>query len=181
MILIILGVLLWSGAHLFNRFAPDARAKLGNKGRGIVAALSILAIVLMVVGYRSADGPVFWGRSAAMVGINNLLMVFAIYLFASSGAKTWITSKIKNPQLTAVKVWALAHLLVNGALEDILLFGGMMAWAVVTVIVLKRSGVVPAPYVPVAAKKEITAAVMAVVVTIVVMGIHAALGATPWG
>jgi uncharacterized membrane protein len=181
MILIILGVLLWSGAHLFKRLAPDARAKMGDKGKGLVAILSILAIVLMVIGYRSADGPVFWGRTPAMVGINNLLMVFAFYLFASSGAKTWITSKIKNPQLTAVKVWALAHLLVNGALEDIVLFGGMMAWAVVTVIVLKRSGVTPAPYVPVAAKKEITAAVVTVVVTVVVMGIHAALGATPWG
>jgi uncharacterized membrane protein len=135
----------------------------------------------MVIGYRGAEGPVFWGRSSALVGINNLLMIFAFYLFAASGMKTWITSKIKNPQLTAVKVWALAHLLVNGALEDIVLFGGLMAWAVVTVILLKRNGVTPAAYVPVGKKKEVLAGVAAVGVTVGVMGIHAALGATPWG
>jgi uncharacterized membrane protein len=181
MILIILGVLLWSGAHLFKYIAPDARAKLGDKGRGVVAGLSFLAIVLMVIGYRSAEGPVFWGRSSALVGVNNLLMLLAFYLFAASGAKTWITSKVKNPQLTAVKVWALAHLLVNGALEDILLFGGMMAWAVVTVILLKRTGGERPVYQPVGAKKEITTALIAGVVVVIIMGIHAALGATPWG
>jgi uncharacterized membrane protein len=181
MILIILGVALWSGAHLFKRFAPDARAALGSKGRGLVAVLSIVAIVLMVIGYKAADGPVFWGRSSALVGINNLLMLFAIYLFAASGAKTWITSKIKNPQLTAVKVWAVAHILVNGDLASFVLFGGLLAWAVVTVIVLKRSGVTPAAYVPVPRRKEITALVATLVVTVVVMGIHAALGAIPWG
>lgn len=181
MILLLCGVLLWSGAHFFKRLAPDARAKLGDKGRGLVAVASFLAIALMVIGYRSAEGPVFWGRSSALVGINNLLMLLAFYLFAAAGAKTWITSKIKNPQLTAVKVWALAHLLVNGALEDIILFGGMMAWAVVTVILLKRAGVARLIYQPVGARKEVIVAVMAIVVTGVVMGIHAALGATPWG
>lgn len=181
MILIILGVLLWSGAHFFKRLAPDARANLGEKGKGLVAVLSILAIVLMVIGYRSAEGPVFWGRSAPLAGINNLLMVFAFYLFAASSLKTAITSKIKNPQLTAVKVWAFAHLLVNGALEDILLFGGMMAWAVVTVILLKRSGVRPEPAPAVNKTNEIKAVVGAVGLTFVVMGVHALLGATPWG
>lgn len=181
MILLLCGVLLWSGAHFFKRLAPDARAKLGDKGRGLVAVASFLAIALMVIGYRSAEGPVFWGRSSALVGINNLLMLLAVYLFAAAGAKTWITSKIKNPQLTAVKVWALAHLLVNGALEDIVLFGAMLAWAVGSVILLKRAGVTSVTYVPVGAKKEVTTALIAVVVLVIVMGIHAALGATPWG
>lgn len=181
MILIILGLLLWSVPHLLKRIAPDVHAKLGDKSKPVVALSSFAAIALMVVGYRMADGPVFWGRTAAMGGINNLLMLFAFYLFAASGTKSWITSKIKNPQLTAVKVWALAHLLVNGALEDILLFGGLTAWAVAAVILLKRAGAVPATYVPIGAKKEVITAVVAVVVTVVVMGIHAALGATPWG
>ncbi|RPE67300.1 NnrU protein [Pacificibacter maritimus] len=181
MILIILGVVLWTGAHVFNRIAPDVRADLGEKGRILVAALSFIAIVLMVIGYKTADGPVYWGRVPALVGINNLLMLFAIYLFAASGMKTWITSKIKNPQLTAVKVWALAHLLVNGDLASFLLFGGLLAWAVWSVILIKRAGVTPEPYVPVGAKKEVMAVIGALIVTVVIMGLHAALGATPWG
>jgi uncharacterized membrane protein len=181
MILILLGLALWSGAHLWKRLAPDHRARFGEKGKAVVAVASLLAIVLMVIGYRGAEGPWFWGRTAAMTGINNLLMLFAFYLFAASGAKTWITTKIRHPQLTAVKVWAVAHLLVNGDLASILLFGGLLAWAVVEVILINRAvpDWTPAHAVPV--KKEITAAVAAVVVYALVAGVHVWLGVNPFG
>jgi len=180
-ILLIAGLLLWSGAHFWKRIAPASRARVGDKGKAIVAVLSVVAIVLMVIGYRGAEGPVWWGRSSALVGINNLLMVFAFYLYAASGAKTAITRRIKNPQLTAVKVFALAHLLVNGDLASFVLFGGLLAWAVGEVILLKRAGVPWSPPHPVPVKKEITAIIATVIVTAVVMGIHYWLGVTPWG
>ncbi|MDN5786836.1 NnrU family protein, partial [Pseudorhodobacter sp.] len=125
MFLILLGLLLWSGVHFWKRIAPDSRARFGDKGKGIVALGSVLAIVLMVIGYRGAEGTVYWGRNPATVGIADLLMVFAFYLFAASGAKTRITKWVRNPQLTAVKLWAIAHLLVNGDTPSFLLFGGM--------------------------------------------------------
>jgi len=81
---LILGVALWSAAHLFKRLAPDARAQLGEPGKGIVALAVLASVVLMVIGYRLADGLFVWGRSPALVGINNLLMLFAVYLFAAS-------------------------------------------------------------------------------------------------
>jgi len=180
-IFLIAGLLLWSGAHFWKRIAPASRARVGDKGKAIVAVLSVVAIVLMVIGYRGAEGPVWWGRSSALVGINNLLMVFAFYLYAASGAKTAITRRIKNPQLTAVKVFALAHLLVNGDLASFVLFGGLLAWAVGEVILLKRAGVPWSPPHPVPVKKEITAIIATVIVTAVVMGIHYWLGVTPWG
>ncbi|MEX3016646.1 NnrU family protein [Gymnodinialimonas hymeniacidonis] len=180
-VLLIAGVLLWSGAHLWKRVAPASRERFGDAGKGIVAGLLVLSIVLMVFGYKNADGPVWWGRSAALVGINNLLMVFAFYLFAASGAKTRITRIIKNPQLTAFKVWAFAHLLVNGDLASFVLFGGLLAWAVVEVITLKRAGVPWEPPHPVPVKKEVSAIVATIVVTAVVMAIHYWLGVTPWG
>ncbi|WP_341862723.1 NnrU family protein [Gymnodinialimonas sp. 57CJ19] len=180
-ILLLLGIALWSGAHYWKRLAPDSRAGFGDKGKGIVAGLVILSIVLMVLGYRGAYGPVWWGRSPALVGINNLLMIFAFYLFAASGAKTWITTKIKNPQLTGFKIWAVAHLLVNGDLASFVLFGGLLAWAVGQVIILKRRGAAWVPPHPVPVKKEITAIIATIVVVIIVMGIHYALGVQPWG
>lgn len=180
-IILIAGLALWTGAHYWKRLAPDSRASFGDKGKGIVAGLIVLSIVLMVVGYRGAYGPVWWGRSSALVGINNLLMILAFYLYASSGAKTWITTKVKNPQLTGFKIWAVAHLLVNGDLASFVLFGGLLAWAVGQVIILKRMGVPWTPPHPVPVKKEITAIVATVVVTIVVMLIHWALGVQPWG
>ncbi|WP_226779345.1 NnrU family protein [Oceaniglobus trochenteri] len=181
MILIILGLILWSGAHFWKRISPDSRAAMGDKGKGIVAIVSVIGIVLMVIGYRGAEGAFYWGRSPAMTGINNLLMLFAFYLFAASGAKTRITRFIRHPQLTAVKVWAIAHLLVNGDTPSFVLFGGLLAWAVAEVIVINRAVPNPAPAHPVPVKKEVTAAIAAIVAFAVVSGIHILLGVNPFG
>ena len=181
MIWLILGVALWTAAHLFKRVMPEARAKLGDPGKGIMAVAILVSVVLMVLGYRSADGAEFWARNEMMVRLNNLLVLFAFYLYAASGMKTGITRVIRHPQLTAVKIWAVAHLLVNGDLASIILFGGMLAWAVVSVIVLNRSAVAWVKNPPVPVAKEIMAVVGAVVVTGVVMGIHNWLGYQPWG
>lgn len=181
MTLLVLGVALWWGAHFFKRLAPEARARMGEGGKGLVTALLILSIGLMYWGYGQAEGPVWWGRSSALVGINNLLMVLAVYFYAVSGSKTWLARKVRHPQLTGFKLWAVAHLLVNGDLPSFVLFGGLLAWAVVEVIVINRAQpdwVPPAPR-PVA--KEFVAIGATVVVTVVVMLIHNWLGVQPWG
>jgi len=181
MILIALGLALWSAVHFWKRIAPAHRASFGDKGKGIVAAGSIVAIVLMVIGYRVAEGSVYWGRTGAMTGINNLLMVLAVYLFASSGAKTKITSFIRHPQLAAVKVWAVAHILVNGDSPSFLLFGGLFAWALAEVIILNRADGPRGPYHAVPIKKEVTALIATVVVFVVITAVHALLGYNPFG
>ncbi|WP_099827228.1 NnrU family protein [Oceaniglobus indicus] len=181
MILIVLGLALWAGSHLWKRMSPQTRAGMGDKGRLIVAVASVIAIVLMTIGYRGAEGPVYWGRTPAMTGINNLLMLLAFYLFAASGAKTWITGKVRHPQLTAVKTWAIAHLLVNGDLASIVLFGGLLAWAVVEVIVINRAEPNRPPAHPVPVKKEVTAVIAAVVAYGIVSAIHIWLGVNPFG
>lgn len=181
MILLILGVALWSAVHLWKRVAPDHRAGMGDKGKMVVAVGSFAGIALMIVGYRMAEGAVFWGRSPAMAGINNLLMVFAFYLFAASGAKTRVTKFIRHPQLAAVMVWALSHLLVNGDTPSFVLFGGLFAWALIEVMLINRAEGPRAAYVPVPAKKEIVAIVATVVVVAVVGGIHTWLGYNPFG
>lgn len=184
MTLLILGVALWSAAHLFKRLVPGLRASLGEPGKGIVAVALVISIVLMVIGYRAADGAVYWGRDPMWVGINNLLMIVAFYFFAASAAKgdkIWLGTKVRHPQLTSVIIWAVAHLLVNGDTPSFILFGGLIVWAIVEMLVInaqegpwQRPGRAPA-------KKEIVAVVVALVVTVVVMGIHYALGVTPWG
>jgi uncharacterized membrane protein len=115
-----------------------------------------------------------------MVGINNLLMVLAVYLYAASGTKAALARKIRHPQLTAVKTWAVAHLLVNGDLPSVILFGGLLAWAVVSVILINRA---QREWTPPVAKPgaEWKAIVGTVVVTVVIMLIHNWLGYQPWG
>ena len=106
MIYLILGVLLWTGAHYFKRLMPEARAKLGERGKGLVTAGIVAGIILMIVGYRSADFIHVWSPPDFMVHVNNTLMLFAFWTFGSAaakGAKVWPANKIRHPQLTSVK------------------------------------------------------------------------------
>jgi len=183
MTILILGPILWSGAHLFKRVAPAQRAALGATGDKIFGAAILVSIVLMIVGYRGADGAVFWGRGNGLVWLNNLLMIVAFYLYAASaakGMKIWLGTKVRHPQLTGFSVWAVAHLLVNGDVPSFVLFGGLLIWAQIQRELINRAEgpwVVPprAPF-----KKEVVAVVVTFVVMIVVMLIHYALGVTPW-
>lgn len=179
--ILIFGVALWWGAHLFKRLAPDARAAMGDKGKGLMALLLLASIVLMVVGYRGADVTVLWTAPAFFTHINNLLVLLAFYLFAADGLKARAAISMPNPQLTGFKSWALAHLLVNGDVASVVLFGGLLAWAVVEVIVLKRAGVQPARRPWGGVKAEVIALVATVVLVGVVGWIHNWLGYWPFG
>lgn len=181
MTLIILGLALWWGAHLFKRVAPDARARMGDAGKGLATVLLLLSIVLMVIGYRGVDQIDVWYPPAFMVHLNNLLMLVAFYFYAASGLRTAIARKVRHPQLTGFKTWAVAHLLVNGDLASIILFGGLLAWAVVEVIVINRAQPEWVPPQPAPASNEIKAIVGTVVIVGVVMAIHNWLGVQPWG
>ena len=181
MTLIVLGLALWWVAHLFKRLAPGPRARLGDAGKGLVALGVLAGVVLMVIGYRGVEHVNVWYPPAFLTHVNNLLMLFAFYLYAASGMKTRITRVIRHPQLTAVKTWAVAHLLVNGDLASVILFGGLLAWAVVEVILINRAEPRPVAPAPAPLGKEIGAVVGAVVVMGVVMLIHNWLGVPPWG
>lgn len=181
MALMILGLAIWTGAHVLKRVAPDVRASLGDKGRGVITGLLVLSIVLMVVGYRGAEGPVFWGRNAALTGINNLLMVLAIYLFAAAGAKTALARRMRHPMLAAVKVWALAHILVNGDLASFVLFGGLLGWAVLHMILINRTEPDWTPPAPAPARKEVSAVVITVVIYALIAAVHGWLGYSVFG
>lgn len=178
MSILILGIALWWAAHLLKRWAPGLRARLGKGG---VAGLLLLSVILMVIGYRLSDGPYWWGASAPLKGINNLLVLAAFYLFAADGMKTRITRRIRHPQLTGFSLWAFAHLLPNGDLPSFVLFGGLLLWAVVEMTVLDKVQTWTPPAGPFPMRKEIMAAAGAVVVLLVVGLIHAWLGYNPFG
>jgi uncharacterized membrane protein len=181
MALIVLGLALWWGAHLFKRLAPARRAAMGDAGKAVATVGILAGVVLMVIGYRGNEAPDLWYPPAFLTHVNNLLMLFAFYLYAASGMKTRITGIIRHPQLTAVKTWAIAHLLVNGDLASVVLFGGILAWAVVEVIVINRAEPRPPAPAPAAMGKEIGALVGAVVVMGLVGLVHGWLGVRPWG
>jgi uncharacterized membrane protein len=179
MILLTLGVILWAAAHYFKRIAPDARAQMGNTGKGLVAVAIVVSLLLMIFGYRGADFIHVWSPPSWTVHLNNLMMLIAVFVYGMSATTGRLRGKMRHPQLTAVKIWAVAHLLVNGDLASIILFGGLLAWAVGSVILINRAGPWVRPK-PGDAKKDILLVVITLVLFAVMTAIHAWLGVWPF-
>ncbi len=180
MLLLVLGVLLWAGAHLFKRLAPGARAAMGDKGRGPIALALLASVILMILGYRMYDGTFYWGPAPALKGINNLLMLVSVYLFAAAGMKTRAARVLRHPQLTGFALWCVAHLLPNGDTPSFILWGGLLVWALLEMALINRAESWTPPA-PAPAKKEIMAIVGTVVVFGVIAGVHIMLGYNPFG
>jgi len=139
MYLLIAGVLIWAYSHLMKRVTPGFRAGLGDTtGKLVATVLSVLAIVLMVKGYGTADVVVLWEPPAFLTHVNNLLMLLAVYLVNLGYSRGVMRTRMRHPMLMAVKTWAVAHLLVNGDLASVILFGGILAWAVLDLILINR-------------------------------------------
>jgi uncharacterized membrane protein len=178
---LILGVALWTVAHLFKRLAPAKRAAMGNMGKILVALALAASIVLMVLGYKNAGYIELWTAPAFLTHVNNLLMVLAFWLFMLSHIAGTIAARIRHKQLTAVKIWAIAHLLVNGDLASVILFGGLMAWAVLSVILINRAEPEWQRPANPSLMKDGIALVAGLVAMVAVAWIHAWLGYWPFG
>ncbi len=173
------GLALWIVAHVFKRVAPEARASLGDAGRGIVTAALVVSLGLMIWGYRGTDFIHVWAPPAFMVHINNLLMLIAVFLFGLSATTGSLRGKMRHPQLTSVMVWAVAHLLVNGDLASILLFGTLLIWAVLEVVLINRAEEWQRPE-PGDPKRNVILFAITIVVFVVVTALHAWLGVWPF-
>lgn len=180
MTLLVLGILLWVAGHFFKRALPGVHDSLGNAAKGVSAVIILAGLALMVIGYRGAVTGFAYVPPAWGIHLNNLLMVLAVYLFAASGTRARLATRMRHPQLTAVKTWAVAHLLVNGDWASIVLFGSLLAWAVAEVIVINRSNRDWTPPEWGGRAAEIRAVVGTVIVFAVIAAIHAWLGYWPF-
>lgn len=138
MTLLILGLLIFLGLHSVRIFADGwrtaMRARLGeNAWKGLYSLVSLAGFGLLLWGYglaRQQPVPV-WSPPVFMRHIAAPLMVLSfILLVAAYVPRNGIKARLHHPMTLAVKVWALAHLLANGTLHDIILFGSFLAWSV---------------------------------------------------
>ncbi len=153
---------------------------MGNAGKGAVALALLISIVLMVIGFRATPYIAVWTPPSFMIHINNTLMVFALWLASPAGQKGRILNRVRHPMLAGVKLWAFAHLLVNGDLASIVLFGGLLAWAVVEVIVINRAEPEWTPPAPGTLAKDAMFFAISVVLLGVIGMIHGWLGYWPF-
>jgi uncharacterized membrane protein len=146
MFLLILSIILFLGVHMVRVVAPAWRLsmieKLGVNGwRGLYTVLSIATLVFLIYAFGQSryDTPILYTPPVFMSHITLTLMLIAMILLAASLLPAGkIVVWVKHPMVTSVKVWAFAHLLSNGGLNDVILFGAFLAWAVVVRISLKR-------------------------------------------
>lgn len=180
MTLLLLGIALWWAAHLFKRIAPAARQGLGDGGKAVVAVALVVSVVLMVVGYRGAEQVPVYSPLPGMGHANNTLMLVAIFLFGVGGTKGTLYTRMRHPMLWGTVVWAVAHLLVNGDLASILLFGGIGLWALVEMAVINRAGPWARPVGGRGFKGDLMNLVGTLVLYGVIAGIHSWLGYNPF-
>lgn len=138
MALLVLGLILFLGVHSVRIFANDWRSRTvaahGEKFyKGLYTVVSLAGFALIVWGYGLArhNPVVVWNPPRGMNHLAALLMLFSfVLLVAAYVPRNAIKAKLHHPMILSVKVWALAHLLANGMLADVVLFGAFLVWAV---------------------------------------------------
>src|SRR6185437_547187 len=167
---LILGLIVFLGAHTFVTFR-DARtaamARLGHGYRALFALVALAGLVLIIYGYaqyRAYDWVQIWSPPAFMRHITIGLMLFASIFITAAFIPSHINAKLKHPMLAGVKTWALAHLLSNGDLGSILLFGSFLAWGVYVRIAAKRRGDTGATVAPTGWTNDIIVVALGIVV-----------------
>lgn len=138
MTLLILGLVLFLGVHSVRIVAEGWRrrtiARLGEGAwKGLYSVLSLAGFVALVYGYGQArlDPTMLWATPVWTRHLASLLVLLAFVLLAAAYVPgNHIKAKLHHPMVLAVKVWALAHLLSNNTLADLLLFGSFLLWAV---------------------------------------------------
>ena len=146
MILLITGLIIFLGIHSLNIVTPGQRNLLATrfgvgKWKLIYSMISIIGFVLIIQGYSDARADPIWVW-VPPAGLSHLVLLLTIPAFILLAATyvphNRIKAKLGHPMLAAVKIWALSHLLANGSLADMILFGSFLIWAIVGFAVLRK-------------------------------------------
>jgi uncharacterized membrane protein len=148
MLMFIAGLVIFFGVHVFSAVrsrAPenDLKTRMGyGPFMGLYSVLSLIGFVLIIYGYGATRGlGILYNPPTWLAHINLVLTIPALILLVASQLPAGhIKRATKHPMLLAVKLWALGHLLANGEINSVILFGSFLAYAVFDRIMVKRRG-----------------------------------------
>ncbi len=146
MTLLAAGLILFVVVHSLRIFADDWRAqmvaRLGPMAwKGLISVASLVGLIMMSKGYAAARAApvVLWQSPVWLSHLVALLTLAAFILFVAAYIpKNKIKARLGHPMVISVKIWAFSHLLANGSLADLVLFGGLLAWAVMSFRAARR-------------------------------------------
>lgn len=191
MLYLVIGVLLFSVAHAVPMFPAFRGRMVASMGDGAVKGLVALGVAagfaLIIWGYgaaREEGAAILWDPPVWTRHLATLLMLPALVMLAAAYTPPGrLKAMLKHPMLASVKLWAAAHLLANGTAADLVLFGGLLAWAVADRISLarrERAGLISRPATGPAANDLIAVGVGAGLWALLVFWAHAYLfGVSP--
>lgn len=180
---LVAGLVIFLGGHLVSRFTGLRQALVSRFGpnlyRSLYSLVAVMGFALIIHGfgvYRAAGYIPVWEPPRFLSHLSVLLVWPAFILLAATYLPGLIKAKAKHPMLAAVKLWATAHLLANGDLGSILLFGSFLGWAVYARIALKRAGAATMPAPSGFTRNDVIAVVVGTLVALVFMfGLHRTL------
>jgi len=156
LLVMILGLVLFLGVHTLTTQREVRAQVIAASGEGgykigytLVSLLGLALIVWGFARYRATGWIDVWYPPTAFKHLTVALMLPAVILVVASYIRGRIYTKLKHPMLTGIKLWAAAHLLANGDLGSIILFGSFLGWAVYDRISLKHRADAGAPPIPV--------------------------------
>ena len=186
MVYLIAGLLIFFATHSIAIVAPARRDRLAERlglfWKGGYSIAAAIGLVLVIYGYGQArlEPLVLYTPPAVLRYVTLVLMLIAMPLLLAAYIPGRIRTAVGHPMLAAVKAWALSHLLVNGTLADVLLFGSFLAWAVVDRISLKRRKPRAVPLLPASPANDITVVVGGILLAAAFLfGLHTRLIGVP--
>lgn len=175
---LILGLVLFIGAHVFVTMRTQRKALIRTIGpgayKGLFAVVAIAGVVLIGWGYgtyRATDWIPIWNPPSWTRHVTVLLMWPASIAFVATYIPGDIKRVLKHPTLVAVKLWAVAHLISNGDLGSIILFGSLLAWAVYDRITLKQRTDPGGPKIPVGGRRNDIIAIVVGTIVYLALGL----------
>ena len=177
MLLLILGLTLWSGVHFIPSIAPSYREqKIKQWGeflyKGIFSLLLVASIILMVVGWKTITPstfyiPLAWGKPITLI-----FLLMSCILFVAGRTPNNIKRFIRHPQLTGLCLFSLGHLFSNGDNRSIVLFVMLGTWAIAEIILInKREGAWIKPQ-PLPFKTELLTLIIGIILFAALLFIH---------
>jgi uncharacterized membrane protein len=176
--LLVVGLVVFIAAHVFVTLRPQRAAVIARIGelpyKAIMGLVSLVGLILIGYGfaqYRATGAMIIWDPPAWTRHVTVALMWPAAICAVASYSRGHIWLRLKHPLLVAVKTWAVAHLISNGDLGSIVLFGSILAWAVYDRITLKRRSDPGAPPIPIGGQRNDTIALATGTLLYLVLGL----------
>jgi len=153
MTILVAGLVLFLGVHIFTTMREPRAALIGKLGespyKGLYSLLAVVGLILIVWGfgrYRGEGYEMVWNPPEWLRPIALILMWFSfVALVAANSPAGMIKGLLRHPMLVGVKIWALAHLLTNGDIGSLVLFGAFLVWAAYDRIAVRNRGDAGAP------------------------------------